>query len=217
VSSLIGLINGFLVVKGRMNGFMVTLAMLILLLGLAMVVSQARNVTGLAEGFRYIGYATIGRVPVSVLFMLVVFVIMGVVLSRTVFGSNLYAVGGNRLAARAAGINDDRVIMSAYVLSGFFSGLSSFILVGRIGTVGVGISTSALFPVIAAAVIGGISIYGGRGGVVGMVGGLLLIGIITNALNLVAIPSEWVRVVTGFIILVALSIDAFKRRGQITE
>ncbi len=217
VSSLIGLINGLLVVKCRLNSLMVTLAMLILLLGGTLLLSSGLSVVVPPTGAQYLGSTYMGPISVAVVFLGVVLVIMGVVLSQTVFGSHLYAVGGNPRAARAAGINDDRVTILAFVLCGFFQGLAGIFLMGRIATAGMGMSANALFPVIAAAVIGGVSMYGGRGGVVGMLGGLLLIGMITNALNIAAIPAEYVKVVIGLIILIALGIDAFRRRRELRE
>ncbi len=218
LSSLIGLINGFLVVKCRMNSLVVTIAIMFFLLGWSLVLGRGYRGMVLPEGFTYLGSAEIGPISVAVLFTVVVLAIMGVVLSRTTFGSHLYAVGGNRRAARAAGINDDRVTILAFVLCGFSSGLAGFLLMGRLATASAGmLSQTALFPAIAAAVIGGVSIYGGRGGVVGMVGGLLLMGMITNALSFAGVSSELVNVVTGVIILIAIGIDAFRRRRELRE
>jgi len=217
VSSLVGLINGLLVVKGRLNPFMVTLAGMVSLLGLAMLVAKGRAIVQLPDGFKYIGSATIGSIPVSVIFMAVVFVIIHVVLTRTVFGSNVYAVGGNRRAARAAGINDDLIIITAFTLSGFFSGLSAFLLVGKLGCASAEITSGALFLTIAAAVVGGISLYGGRGSVPSMIGGLLLMGMIQNAMNMANVPFEYVRIVTGVVIVIAIGIDALRRRSLTRE
>ena len=142
----------------------------------------------------------------------ILFVAAHVILSRTVYGWQIFAVGGNREAASKAGINHERVIITAFAISGFLSGVAAFLLVGRLGAASASLSTGALFISFAAAVVGGVSIYGGRGSVGGMVGGGLLMGGIANAINISEIPSEWVSVVAGAIILVAVFVDALRAR-----
>jgi len=217
LSSFIGLFNGILTVKLNMNPLIVTIAMMLGLLGGALVLASIFRVGNLPQGFLYMGSAEIGPVSVAVLFVLVMLVIAAVVLKKTTFGAHLYAVGGNRRAARAAGINDGRMIISAFVLCGFLSGVSAFILMGRLGTANAGMSQQAIFLVAAAAMIGGVSMYGGRGGVGGMVGGLLLMGMIANLLTLAGVSSMYVNVVTMILILIALGIDSFRRRRQARE
>jgi len=214
LSSSIGLFNGILVVKFNMNALMVTIAMLIGLMGGALVLARDITIMYLPDGFRYLGSATIGPLSVAVLFVLVVFVIAAVVLKKTTFGAHLYAIGGNRQAARAAGINDNRVVLSAFVLCGLFAGLASFILMGRLGAASAGMSQGVIFLVAAAAIIGGVSMYGGRGGIGGMVGGLLLMGMIANILTLAGVYGNWTNPVTGGIIIIALAIDYFRRRRE---
>ena len=212
VAAFIGLINGLIVVKLRMNAFMVTLSTSIILGGLTLVIGQARNLIGVPEGFRYVGSKLIGRLPVSGLFVLALFAIAHLILTRTVMGRHLYAVGSNRKATRAAGMNDDRTIIGAFMVSGLLSGLAAFLIVGRLGTASPGISSGLLFLSVAAAVVGGVSLSGGQGRAAGMLGGLLLISVINNAMNLAQIPSQWIRVVSGFTILLAVFIDAVRVR-----
>jgi simple sugar transport system permease protein/ribose transport system permease protein len=217
LSTLIGLFISILVVKFHMNSLMVTIAMLIGLLGGALVLAKDRTIRNLPDGFRFIGAADIGPVSVAVLLMLFIFIIAAVVLKKTTFGAHIYAVGGNRPAARAAGIDDDRVVTSAYVFCGFFAGLAAVILMGRLGTASAGMSQGVLFLVVAAAVIGGVSLEGGRGGAGGMVGGLLLMGMISNVLTLAGVSANYTNAVTGLIIVLALGIDSFRRRRQLRE
>lgn len=213
-ASLVGLVNGLMVVKLRMNHFMVTLAMMIALLGLALVVGEARNLFGIPEGFRFVGSARIGMVPVAALFLVALFALAHFVLDQTILGRRLYAVGGNRKAAWEAGVKDDRVILTAYVLSGFLCGLGAFVLVGRLGAVSASISSGALFLSVAAAVIGGVSLAGGRGTALGMLGGLLVMSSISNAMNMARIPANYIRVVLGAVILVAVFVDALRTRRR---
>jgi ribose/xylose/arabinose/galactoside ABC-type transport system permease subunit len=215
LASLIGLANGLMVVKLRMNNFMVTLAMSIVLAGLALVVGEARNLFGVPDGFRIVGAEKLGPIPIAAIFLIILFVIGDFILSRTVFGRELYAVGSNREAARAAGIDDGRVIMVAYIICGFLAGMAAYVLVGRLGAVSAGISSGALFTSVAAAVIGGVSLSGGQGKASGMLGGLLLMSVIGNAMNLAQLPANYIRVASGSVILVAVFIDAMRtRRGE---
>ena len=215
VSSLIGFVNGTLIVWFRMNNFMTTLSVMIVLEGLALVVGEARNIFGIPDGFRFVGTAKFIGVPAAAFFLILLYVLMHLVLTRTVFGRKLYAVGSNREASRAAGINDKRVVVSAYVLSGFLAGVASFVLVGRLGTASAGISDGNLFLAFAAAVIGGVSLFGGRGTAPGALGGLLLITVIHNAMNLAQIPANYIKVVSGGVIMLAVLVDAL--RAERTE
>jgi ribose/xylose/arabinose/galactoside ABC-type transport system permease subunit len=212
VGTLIGAFNGFMVAKLRMNPFMTTLGVLVALSGLSLVIGRGRHVINLPPDFRWIGSASIATIPVGAIVLLLAFAVVGLILNRTAFGVHLYAVGSNRIAARAAGINDIRVIIAAYAGSGLLCGLAAFLLVGRLGSADAGISSGNLFISIAAAVLGGVSLLGGRGTVTGMLGGLLLMGTITNALNIAAIDSTLINVVTGGIILLAVFVDGQRAR-----
>jgi ribose/xylose/arabinose/galactoside ABC-type transport system permease subunit len=215
--TLIGTANGFMVARLRMNPFMTTLGVLVALSGLSLVIGRGRHVINLPPEFRYIGSASIATIPVAAIVLLLTLGVVGLILNRTAFGVHLYAVGSNRVAARAAGINDQRVIIAAYAMSGFLCGLAAFLLVGRLGTADAGISSGNLFISIAAAVLGGVSLFGGRGTVTGMLGGLLLMGTITNALNIAAIDSTLINVVTGGIILLAVFVDGLRARRTTAE
>lgn len=212
VSTAIGVLNGLMVIKLRMNALMVTLAMQILLGGAAIAVASSRQFTALPDGFTYLGRSHVGPVPLAVILLAVILIGAYIVLELSVFGRRLYAVGSNRNAARAAGINDNRMIITAFAISGLLSGVAGYILVGRLGVASAGMSSGAMFLSVAAAVIGGVSLTGGQGTIQGMFGGVLVMGVIANALNLAQIPSEYVRVVTGIVILVAVFVDAVRAR-----
>jgi len=210
LASLIGLLNGIMVARFRMNNFMVTMATMIMLEGMALLVGEGRNIFGIPEGFRYIGTAKAGAIPVAAIFLLALFALVRDMLKSTVFGRQLYAVGSNRAAARAAGISDTQVIILAYVLCGLLSGVAAFLLVGRLGTASAGISSGQLFLAVAAAVVGGVSLFGGRGTAMGILGGLLLMSVIDNAMNLAQIPPNYVQIVRGGVILLAVLADALR-------
>jgi simple sugar transport system permease protein len=145
VAGIVGLINGLMVVKLRMNGFMATLAVSIILGGLALVLAEGRTLFDIPAAFRWVGSAKIGPAPVAALFLLLMFAAAHVVLARTVFGRRLYAVGSSPEAARASGINVDRVAIAAFVICGALSGVAAFLLVGRLGTAPAG--HPAIIPV----------------------------------------------------------------------
>jgi simple sugar transport system permease protein/ribose transport system permease protein len=213
LGSLIGAVNGGLVAYLGMNPFMATLAMMVGLTGLSLQFGGGRLVDNLPGPFIYVGNASWGRFPVAVLVMLFAFALTWVLLSKLVLGRRMYAVGSARKAARATGVKDRRVIFCAYSISGLLSGLAGFLLVGQLDTAGPSISSGALFISIAAAVMGGVSLFGGRGKVTGMLGGLVLMASITNALNLANFPSTAVDIVTGGVILIAVLFDAVRTRA----
>ena len=210
LASLIGLFNGLMVACLGMNNFMVTMAAMIMLEGMALVVGESRNIFGIPEGFRFVGTAKIGVIPVAAIFLLGLFSLIHLMFTRTVFGRQLYAVGSNRAAARAAGIPDKRVIILAYAFCGLLSGAAGFVLVGQLGTVSAGITSGKLFLAVAAAVLGGVSLFGGRATAPGILGGLLMMSVIDNAMNLAQIPANFVKVVTGGVILLAVLADALR-------
>jgi len=207
VPMFVGLLNGVMIVRLRMNPFMVTLAVSIILPGIALILGEGQTLVNVPPDFRFLGRASIGPVPAAGIVLLVLFLVVHVLLSRTVFGRQLYAVGSNRHAARAAGISDQRVIASAYILCGLFVGFAAFLLVGRLGAASAGISSGALFLSVAAAVIGGVSLNGGKGTMFGAFTGILLLFMIQNVLTLAGVPAQWIGALNGAIILIALVVS----------
>ena len=215
VCTAVGLANGLMIVKLRMNNFMTTLGMSILLYGLTLVVGVGRQLTTIPEAFRWLGKTQIPigedlKLPISFIFLILVFFIANYGLTRTVYGRRIYAVGSNRNAARAAGINDGNVVIGAYVVSGLLCGVAAWLVVGRIGAAQASISADDLFKSFAAAVIGGVALGGGRGKISGVFGGLLLMGTITNALNISDVQGKWIPVANGLVILFAIFIDGLR-------
>lgn len=212
VGLAVGLVNGVLVGLLRMNAFMVTLATSLALTGLAIDLSNGRSVFTLPSGFLYLGSGKLGSIPVSALVLLFVFLLAHLTLTRTRIGRHLRAVGSNRTAARVSGIPDVRIVIGAYGFSGLMAGLAAFLLVGQLGTAAADISSGQLFVSIAGAVIGGVSLFGGRGTVPGILGGVLLMGSVADSLDLAAVSSNLVDIVTAGIILVVIGMDAYQHR-----
>ena len=206
VGAAIGLTNGLLIVKGRLNGFIVTLAMTIILEGLQNGVVKGQTLAPLTGPFAYLGSAQWGSIPVSLVVAVAMFILAGVFLRYHRSGRAIYAVGGNPDAARAAGINVNRIRIGCYITGGVLAAVGGLMEAGRVsavtGTQGYG--EGIIFQVFAAAVIGGVSLKGGRGNMLGAATGVLLLGIVQNILNLGNVSSYWIDAINGSVILVAL-------------
>ena len=201
----VGCLNSFFIIKLRVNAFIVTLAMLLALRGFTYVFTNANTMYDLPPSFAALGgYSIGGLLPVSVILFLSLFVVSQFVLSYTAFGRDLYAIGGNREAAFAAGIRVDRRTLTAFILSGMLGALAAWVLAGRLQAVTINLGQGMVFEVFAAAVIGGVSLAGGKGTMMGPLGGVLLLGVITTGLSVMPISSFWVDAVRGVLILAAV-------------
>ena len=201
----VGCLNSFFIIKLRVNAFIVTLAMLLALRGFTYVFTNANTMYDLPPSFAALGgYSIGGLLPVSVILFLSLFVVSQFVLSYTSFGRDLYAIGGNREAAFAAGIRVDRRTLTAFILSGMLGALAAWVLAGRLQAVTINLGQGMVFEVFAAAVIGGVSLAGGKGTMMGPLGGVLLLGVITTGLSVMPISSFWVDAVRGVLILAAV-------------
>lgn len=204
VGGLIGLANGVLVTFLKLNAFITTLAMLILLRGLTVGVSGGTTIFDLPDGFIYLGSATWFGIPVSIWLAGAMYAIVGLFLRWHYTGRSLYAVGGNALAARVAGIRTDRVLVGVFIAAGVLAAFAGLLATGRIASATASQGGGLIFSAFAAAVLGGISLEGGRGSVGGALLGVLLLAIITNILTLQRVDPFWIDACNGAIILVAL-------------
>ena len=202
--ALIGFANGFLVVRLRLNAFIVTLAMLILLRGVTLGITNGKTLFDLPSEFLYLGSGKWLGVPVSIWIAGTLYLIVGLFLRYHRTGRAIYAIGGNAEAARAAGIRVERIVWVLYIVAGLLAALAGLMLTGRIASVVASQGQNMIFYVFAAAVIGGISLNGGRGRLVGALTGVLLLGILQNVLTLSQIAAFWIDAAYGLIILVSL-------------
>jgi len=201
---LAGVINGFFVTKMRLNAFITTLAMLILLRGITMGMTNGRTLYSLPPEYLYLGSGRWLGVPVSIWLAGLLYLFFGLFLRYHRLGRAIYAIGGNPAAARVAGINIDRVTWGVYVLGGLLAAVAGLMLTGRIASVVTNQGSNMIFYVFASAVIGGVSLNGGRGRLLGALTGVLLLGILQNILTLSQIPAFWIDAAYGAIILFAL-------------
>lgn len=207
VGASAGLLNGLLVTALRMPSFIATLAMMSVLAGLTLQFSQGNPVSIDNQTFLDIGQADVLGVPMPVWIMLASFVVFGLLLARSRFGRHVYAVGDNADAARLAGIKVHRVKIWAFVISGVLSATAGFILAARLGTAQPTAGTGLELAAIAAVIIGGTSLAGGRGALAGTLIGALLLGVIDNGLNLLDVSPFLQGVVKGLVILLAIFLD----------
>lgn len=208
----IGFINGMLITRLKVNAFIVTLAMQLIIRGIMMPITAGNTMARLPELFKSLGNDSLGPIPYSVIALVAAFAIGHIILKYRPFGRSLYAVGGNKNAALAAGINPDRRILQVYIISGLLAALAGWMMAGRTGVVVQNMGKGYIFEVMAAAVIGGISLQGGRGSMIGAFGGVLLLSTIDSGLSLINISTFWIEIARGLIILVAMLIDAQKVR-----
>ena len=213
VGGLVGLVNGLLVVKFRLNAFIVTLAMLIILRGMLVGVTSGRTLFDLPDGFYALMSVSVLGLPLAVWGAAASFLVAGVFLRHHRLGRALYAIGGNAEAARAAGIRVEPVTWGVYVLAGILASIGGLVITGYVGAISANQGNGMIFTVFAAAVIGGISLDGGRGTMFGALTGVLLLGVVQNLLTLAQVPSFWIQAIYGAIILGSLMVARFAGAG----
>lgn len=215
VGGAIGLLNGISIGYLGVNPFLQTLTFYIIF-GQGTQVLSSLSISSFPQSYTFLGDANVGPVPVAVLVLLVLYAVAWFGFKYTRIGVAIYAVGGDKDASRDAGFNTRRVILLVYILSGMLSGVAGLLYTGYIGAATVTIADGALFPAFAAAVIGGISLFGGRGNIMGALGGVLLLSTIQSGLVLVNVDATMVRVVNGLILLAAVLLytgeERFRRR-----
>ncbi|MEV7970569.1 ABC transporter permease [Sphaerisporangium sp. NPDC088356] len=207
VGVLAGVVNALFIVRFGLNGFIVTLGMLIVLRGLLTGVSGGQTFFNLPSSMTYLGSTIWLGIPASIWICLLLFAAGVVLLGFTGFGRSLYAIGGNVDAAKAAGIRTDRVLWITLISASVLAALGGLLLAGRLASVAAGQGNGAIFTVFAAAVIGGVSLNGGKGTVFGAFTGILLLYMIQNVLTLAGVPAQWIGALNGAIILTALVIS----------
>jgi len=214
IGTALGMTNGLLFTKLRLpHPFIPTLGMMNVARGLALVISGGFPISELPEDFRFWGAGALGGVPMPVIMVLVVYTMFHLFLTRTTIGRDIYAIGGNKQAARLAGIPVDRRLITVYAMSGGLAALGAILLAGRMNSgfplAGVGAELDA----IAAVIIGGASFFGGVGTVWGTLVGALIMGVLRNGLNLLDVSAYWQTTVIGVVIVIAVWVDVLRQRA----
>lgn len=211
----LGAINGIFICSLNLTPFIVTLATSALYNGIIYVATKGIPLTGIPESVTIIGQGTLfGIIPYPAIIMVVLAVILIYMLRYTSFGRHIYAVGGNEHAAKIVGIQINKTKMAVYALTGFISALAGILMVLRLGSSQVNIGENWAMPSITAGVLGGTSMNGGSGGIGGTIVGGLLMSVISFSISLLGISSYWDQIVTGVVVLIAVAIDAIRRRNN---
>jgi ribose transport system permease protein len=203
----LGSLNGYFVHAWRIPSFVVTLAMLGVALGLSMLLTNSRTVAGFPEGFLSVASGDVGPIGVQTLIAAAVFAGLWVLLAHTRTGTSVYAIGGSPSAAERAGVPVGRVTVVMFAISGALAALAGMLLAARADAANPDIGSTDLLNAVAVVVIGGASLYGGVGTIVGTLGGALVMATLTNGLVLSGVSPYWQEIVTGLVILVAVGIE----------
>ncbi|WP_445682732.1 ABC transporter permease [Radicibacter daui] len=212
VGGLIGLFNGWLIVKVKMNAFIITLASYIWVRGIVLAVSGGRSAQDLAPAIRWFAIQRFIGLPLTAWIAILCFVLFSVIMAKTPFGRHLVMIGGNETATYRAGIRVTRYLILAFVLAGAIAGLSGWLLAIRTSGATANLGIGLLFNAFAAVVIGGVSLKGGVGALPGVYAGVLLLSAINTAINLMGLPAVYTQVIHGFLVLAAVLLDTFKTR-----
>ncbi len=212
VGGLIGALNGFLIVRMKMNAFIVTLAAFIWVRGTVVALSGGRSAQDLAPAIRYLGVQRLLGVPLTAWIAIACFVVFSLIMARTRFGRHLKIIGGNEQAAFRAGIRVHHILIGAFILAGAIAALAGWLLAIRTSGATANLGTGMLFNAFAAVVIGGVSLKGGVGALPGVYAGVLLLSSINTAINLMGLPAHFTQVIHGLLVLAALLLDTLKGR-----
>ncbi|MBN6070059.1 ABC transporter permease [Aggregatibacter actinomycetemcomitans] len=220
VGALCGYVNGVIIVYGKVTSFITTLGMMGIARGLALTLSNGKTIYNFPEALRFFGNGRLNitdgfGIPIPVIIALIVVLISFYILTQTVFGRQVYALGGNREAVRLSGINVNKLEIKTYVINGALAAIGAVILVGRLNAAQPIAGTGYELDAIAATVIGGTSLMGGVGSVISTSIGALIMGVLQNGLTLLNVTSYLQRLIIGLVIILAVFLDQL-RRGEVS-
>lgn len=211
----VGLVNGSIVAKFAVHSVIVTIGTMTIVRGIAYLSTDGQPVTGdFPESFSWLSDGSIASVPVPLIIAVLVFLLAGFILRRTTLGPKLYATGGNEEAARLAGLNVDRVKVTAFVITGTLAGIAGLILAARINSGQPNLGEGLELQAIAAAVVGGMALMGGRGTIAGVAMGVLVLTVLQNGLDITNVSSYVQDVLSGVVILLAVIVDQLRDRPR---
>jgi L-arabinose transport system permease protein len=213
--ALVGVCNGFVIAKWQINALIATLATMQIVRGLGYIISDGRAVGIREEGFFFLGNSMLFAIPTPVWITVACFLFFGFLLSRTAFGRNTLAIGGNPEAARLAGVPVDRVKITIFAVQGAIAGLAGIIIASRMTSGQPTAFVGFELQVISACVLGGVSLAGGIGTIFGVVAGVLILGTMQNSMNLLNVPPFYQLVASGVILLIAVLIDRARQKGNL--
>jgi len=208
----LGALNGIIVVLTKVPPFIVTLGTMTIGRGVALILSKGRPISDLNESLNFLGNGDLFGIPIPILFLVLSYATCHILLTKTIFGRYVKAIGGNEMASYVAGVRVNRIKLYVYMISGLFAALAGILLTARINTgqpnAGLGFELDA----IAAVIIGGTSTRGGKGTITGTLLGVLFIGVINNGLDLINVSAYWQQVIMGGIIILAVVLDGLYQK-----
>ncbi|SEK52826.1 ribose transport system permease protein [Carnobacterium iners] len=209
---LLGGFNGLLITKGKMAPFIATLATMTIFRGATLVFTNGNPITGIGDSFifKFIGRGYLFGIPFPVVVMLICFAVLYVLLHKMTFGRKVFAIGGNEKAAFIAGIKSDRIKIAIYAISGMMASVAGIIITSRLNSAQPTAGQSYEMDAIASVVLGGTSLSGGRGRLIGTLIGALIMGTLNNGLNLLGVSSFYQQIVKGIVIIIAVLLDRKK-------
>lgn len=214
MGTLLGIANGFLSIKLKVHPLIITLGTATIYKGLGYIAANGQNINGIPESFKVLGQGYIGQVPIPVLIMIIVAIIGSIVLTKTYFGRYVFALGGNEEAARLAGVNINGMKLAVFAICGFTSGITSVLLLSRVMSGQVSTGQGIEFDCLTAALLGGVSFKGGEGTIFGLIVGVLIIGVLNNAMQLAGLQDFYQNVVKGAVLLAAVGFDAYQKSAK---
>ena len=217
VGTGLGAINGFLCIKLKIHPLIITLGTSAIFKGMGYIINQSRNIMGFPDSFRWFGQGYVWGIPVPVIVMIIVALIGSFILTKTYFGRQIFALGGNEEAARLAGVNINRMKVLLFMICGFISSITTVLLLSRVFA-GQTITGQGLeFDCLTAALLGGVSFKGGEGTIFGLMVGMLIIGVLNNAMQLATFPDFSQTVVKGAVLLIAVAFDVYQKNRKAKE
>ncbi len=212
VAALMGWMMGIIITKAKVHSFVVSLGMMTIARGLALVYTQGLSIGNLPRSFGTLGGGMVGPIPIPVIIFAAFMIIGYVVLTRTPYGRAIYAIGGNQEAARLSGIKVDRYRIMNFVICSTLAGFAGIILASRTRSAWPAAATGWELDVITAVIIGGTSFFGGRGGMVGTLIGALFLGVLRNGANLIGVSPFYQQILIGVLVVIAVVIDRLRQR-----
>lgn len=213
----LGAINGLLCIKLKIHPLIITLGTSAIFKGMGYIINQSRNIMGFPDSFRWFGQGYVWGIPVPVIILVIVALIGSFILTKTYFGRQIFALGGNEEAARLAGVNIDRMKVFLFMICGFISSITTVLLLSRVFA-GQTITGQGLeFDCLTAALLGGVSFKGGEGNIFGLMVGMLIIGVLNNAMQLATFPDFSQTVVKGAVLLIAVAFDVYQKNRKAKE
>lgn len=214
IGAACGLVNGFLITKIRLNSFIVTLGTMEAFSGLIMVITKGWAIVRIPKSIFFLGRGQLLGVPIPVIIMIAVLVYLSFILKNTVFGQRVYLLGGSEIAARVVGIDVEKIKIIIFTISGILSATAGVLMVARLTSGQPTVGQYWLLPSIAAAVIGGTSLTGGRGGLIGTLAGAAILGVLQNAIAILGISPYWERTIIGTVVVLAVTVDVIRERTR---